>query len=219
MSAEDIEFISKLGIIGISLIAFGMWVARNNRNHKLFDAFAKKTGLKNVSGTGSFFFPSTPHLKGGLQGYQVNLVIQRKKGKWFGRWKYYTIIRVNSRVNLKCEYSVTQTNLVDSLASVVMVHDIVTGYPEFDVMYNLRGNNDAIVLKIFDQHTCVDFVSNPDAFRYSGFTFTNGIMEFCENRMVINQAQMNRIGEILLFMIHLVERSEKVVGAGRKLSN
>lgn len=219
MSAEDIEFIWKLGIIGISLITFGMWVARNNRNHKLFDAFAKKTGLKNVSGTGSFFFPSTPHLKGGLQGYQVNLVIQHKKGKWFGRWKYHTIIRVYSRVNLKCEYSVTQTNLVDRLASAVMDHDIVTGYPEFDVMYNLRGSNDETVLRIFDQHTCCDFVSNPEAFMYSGLTFSNGIMEFRENRMVINQAQMNRIGEILLFMIHLVERTEKVIGAGNKVSN
>lgn len=211
MSDETIELLIKMGVLGISVISFGLWINRNSRNHKLFDQFAAKAGLNVISQSGSFFFPATPHLEGVINGYKVSIVIQRKKGKWFGRWNYFTVLRVHGRQNQSYRFTVCRTNLVARLADRVIINEIETGYPDFDLNYTLNSNDQDIALRIFDQAICSDLVDNPDVFQYSGLEFSGAILEFREDRMVVNQAQMDRIEEILHFMVHLVEKTEKVI--------
>jgi hypothetical protein len=209
-SADQLELIFKFALIAVALILFGVKVQRIQKSHKLFEEFAEDNNLSIVDSGGSFFFPSLPTLNGKINGYDVDLFVKREKGKWRGRWNYFTVIRVHSKTENSFSFSIVKSDLGNQLISKLIDLEVVTGFADFDSMYKLKCNDQDVVLKVFDQNVCLDFNANPEAFARSGLEFQSGCMVFKEQSVVSAKEHMERYSEILLFMVHLTEKIDSV---------
>ncbi len=208
MNDDDVELLYKLAVLGVTLVALGIWIVKNNKSHELFRAFAAKHNLTVMEDKGWLLRPATPRLKGKINHREVDVIIQRKRGKWFGGNNFFTILRVHSRSTDNFRYSIELANFAIKILSSTITTDVQTGFGDFDSMYQLTSNDEPRALKLFNHHLCEDFVSNPEAFECSGLTYSSGLLEYKWDFMATEQGQVDRLGEIMHFMVHVVEQTE-----------
>lgn len=192
-------------LVGLTIIGLAIWYAKRDKTLELFKKYAEDNQFQLTTRASGVVDPNLPCIEGSIDGYDVAIAVQRKSARWIGKGKYSTFMIVHGKKKTGLSFGVRRNNFAELLISDVVQLDIQTGHEEFDRMFTLTSNNDAAILRIFDHHLCSDFVNNPQAFSQSGISYRNDYVEFREEGMALNQAQMNRFTAIMEFMVHLCE--------------
>lgn len=199
----DMGLFQILGL-GFAVVLMFYTAYKNQKGDFEYLKLGKKLGIVPSADDDGIIESSLPKLEGRVNGYHVGIKAIRHRNK------IETVVRVYGRTKTELEIWLTRNRRVKWILREEITPPVLTGFDSFDNQFRLHSNDPLLSSRIFSHSICEDFASNAVTFDHAKMSYHSGYVEFRESGIPDTEDKIDRMVEIVKFLIHLTKRIDDI---------
>lgn len=192
-----------LVLVGTLIIGAVFYVSRQEKNQSGMQSLADSLGLDLVKIAGGAFDNEGIKLTGIINDYEVKVVNNPRY-----KLPHELVISVRLKNDGIPGFKLTRNEGLRGFVESKIGNDLQIGHEEFDNYFNLESPDIHFAQRLFDIKLCNDFAANHETFNDTIVFCSHGYIEFREPGEVNKQNQIERLREIVDFLVHVAERTD-----------